>query len=166
MATAAWIKNLLTQRGVAFEEAQDQMTITAQEPIRAEPIRGHRLAKVLVALIMDRPVLLILPASRRVVLSRVQKLLGADHVQLACEDEMEGLLTEAAAGSIPPQRHGKDLEVLMDTSLLSAETLILQAATHEHVIRLKFHAWFSVVNPRVEFFTEPDHGPHRKPRGP
>jgi prolyl-tRNA editing enzyme YbaK/EbsC (Cys-tRNA(Pro) deacylase) len=161
MATAAWIKNLLEQRGVAFEEVHDQMAFTAQETLKGEPISGHRLAKVVVALINGRPVVLILPTSRRVVLGRVQKLLGADHVHLASEDEMEGLFTDGGTGAIPPQRHGKDLEVLMDTSLSSAGALVFPADRHHDMIRLKVHAWFPVMNPRVEFFTEPAHGPHR-----
>ena len=43
-----------------------------------EHFSGHRVAKVVVAMVDGRPVELILPASRRVRLDRVQRLLGAE----------------------------------------------------------------------------------------
>src|SRR5262249_35388265 len=104
--------------------------------------------------------------SRRIVLGRVEKLLGADHVHLASQDEIEGLFTHGATDSFPPQRHGKNFEVLIDASLSSAEALVLRADTHEDAIRLKVHALFPMVNPRVESFAEPDPGPHREAGGP
>jgi prolyl-tRNA editing enzyme YbaK/EbsC (Cys-tRNA(Pro) deacylase) len=161
MATAAWLKALLEQRGVAFEEWDQRTAPTAPEAPRGESIGGHRLAEVVVALIDGRPVVLILPAGRRVVLGRVQKLLGADHVRLASEAETECLFTEAATCAIPPPRHENDLDILIDTSLSSAWALVFPGGTHEVAIRLEFHAWFPAVNPREGFFTEPDQGPHR-----
>jgi len=64
MATAAWIKKLLEQRGLAFEEVHEETAFTRREALPGEPIRGDRLAKAMVALIKGRPGVLILPASR------------------------------------------------------------------------------------------------------
>jgi hypothetical protein len=55
--------------------------------------------------------MLVLPASRCVVLGRVEKLLDADHVHPASEDEIEGLFTDGATAAIPLQRHEKDVDV-------------------------------------------------------
>jgi len=51
--------------------------------------------------------------------------------------------------------------VLMDASLSNARELVFQAGTHEDAIRLKFQDWLSLVNPRVEFFTQPEHASSR-----
>jgi hypothetical protein len=104
---------------------------------------------------------LILPASRRIVLDRVGKLLGADAVRLASEAEMEKIFTDCETGAIPPLRHWKDVAVFMDASLASAETLVFQAGTHEDAIQLNFHDWFALVSPGVGFFSEPEHAGHR-----
>lgn len=45
----------------------------------------------------------------------------------------------------------------MDASMSNARDLVFQAGTHENAIRLKFHDWFALVNPRVEFFAVPEH---------
>jgi Ala-tRNA(Pro) deacylase len=116
------------------------------------------LAKVVVVIADGRPVELVLPASRRVVLERVQKLLGASAVRLASEAEMEQIFTDCETGAIPPLRHWKDVAVLMDASLASVRDLVFQAGTHEDAIRLKYEDWFALVTPRVEFFAVPEHG--------
>jgi len=157
MATATWIKSMLEKRGVEFEELRHRVAFTAQEVAQSEHVSGHCLAKVVVVMADGRPVELILPASRRVLLGRVRMLLDVDEVRLASEAEMDRIFSDCETGAIPPLRHWRDVAVLMDASLSHARELVFQAGTHEDAIRLKFHDWLSLVNPRVEFFTQPEH---------
>jgi Ala-tRNA(Pro) deacylase len=161
MATAAWIKDMLEKRGVAYEELHHRVAFTAQEVAQSEHISGDRLAKVVVIIADGRPVELILPASRRVVLDRVRKLLAADAIHLASEAEMERIFTDCETGAIPPLRHWKDVTVLMDASMSNTRDLVFQAGTHADAIRLKFQDWLALVNPRVESFTELEHASSR-----
>jgi Ala-tRNA(Pro) deacylase len=161
MPTPSWIKNVLETRGVAYEELHHRVAFTAQEVAQSEGISGRCLAKVVVVLADGRPVELILPASRRVALGRVQKLLRADALRLASEAEMDKIFIDCETGAIPPLRHWKDVTVLMDASLLSAADLVFQAGTHEDAIRLKFQDWLALVNPRVEYFAEPERSSSR-----
>src|SRR6516225_8743505 len=157
MATATWIKNMLETRGVAYEELHHRVAFTAQEVAQSEHVSGHCLAKVVVAMADGQPVELILPASRRVVLDRVRRLLGASAVRLASEAEMDKTFTDCETGAIPPLRHWKDVTVLMDASMSYARDLVFQAGTHEDAIRMNFQDWLAMVSPRVEFFSEPEH---------
>jgi len=154
MATARWIKGILERRGVAYKELHHPEVFTAQEVAQTERISGHRLAKVVVVLADGRPVELIVPASRRVVLERVGELLGARDVRLASEAEMGRIFTDCESGAIPPLRHWQDVGVLMDARMEVEGDIFFQAGTHQDVIRLKFEDWFLVVKPRVESFTE------------
>ncbi len=157
MATPIWIKDILEKRGVAYEELHHPVAFTAQEVAQSEQVSGDCLAKVVVLLADGRPVELIVPASRRVVLSRVRELLGAENVRLASEAEMDRIFTDCETGAIPPLRRWKDVTVLMDCSMSKVNDLVFQAGTHEDTIRLKFQDWFALVNPRVESFAEPEH---------
>ena len=148
---------MLEKRGVAYESLHHRVAFTAQEVAQSEHISGNSLAKVVVVIADGRPVELILPASRRVVLDRVRKLLGTNAVRLASEAEMERIFTDCETGAIPPLRHWKDVAVLMDASMSNAQDLVFQAGTHEDAVRLKFQDWFALVNPRVEFFAVPEH---------
>jgi Ala-tRNA(Pro) deacylase len=157
MATVAWIKDMLEKRGIPYEERHHRRAFTAQEVAQAEHVSGHALAKVVIVIADGQPVELVLPASRRVVLDRVRRLVGAGTIRLASEAEMERIFTGCEAGAIPPLRHWKDVEVLMDASIARAHELVFQAGTHEDAVRLILQDWLALVSPRVEFFSEPEY---------
>jgi Ala-tRNA(Pro) deacylase len=154
MTAPNWIKTTLQERGVPYEELAHADVYTAQEVAQREHVSGHRVAKVVIVQADGRPVELVLPASRRVVLKRVQEALHAREVRLATEEEMEQWFTECEPGAIPPLRHWQGVEVLMDPSMRVSGDVLLQAGTHHDAVRLRFEDWFKLVKPRVEAFSE------------
>ena len=155
MATPAWIRKMLELRGVSFEELHHPEVYTAQEVAQREHVSGHRVAKVVVIMADDRPVELILPASRHVNLDRVRTVLHAHALRLATETEMEKFFTDCELGAIPPLRHWKDVGVLMDRSLNVEGDILFQAGTHADAVRLNFRDWYNMVKPQVATFSEP-----------
>jgi Ala-tRNA(Pro) deacylase len=158
MSTATWVRNELAGRGVTFEETHHPEVFTAQQVAQREHVSGHRVAKVVVAMVDGRPVELILPASRRVCLDRVAELLGAHEVRLATEPEMARYFTDCEPGAIPPLRHWQGVEVIMDASMQVPGTILFQAGTHSDAVCMRFEDWFQLVNPPVASFTEPAEG--------
>jgi Ala-tRNA(Pro) deacylase len=154
MATATWIKDLLEQRGVPFEEMHHREVFTAQEVAQSEHISGHRLAKVVVVIADGRPVELVVPASRRVILEKVQQMLGAKQLRLASEAEMDRIFDDVETGAIPALRHWKQVEVVMDEAMKVDGEIVLQGGTHQDTVRLKFGDWYNLVQPKVGSFTE------------
>lgn len=154
MATATWIKDMLRERGVAFAEEQHREVFTAQEVAQSEHVSGHRLAKVVAIIADGRPIELVVPASRRVVLEDVQRMLGARDVRLASEAEMDRIFGDVETGAIPALRHWKDVEVIMDESMKVDGEIVLHGGTHRDTVRLQFRDWFDMVKPRVGAFTE------------
>jgi Ala-tRNA(Pro) deacylase len=159
MSTATWVKSELEQGGVAFEEVHHAEAYTAQTLAQREHVSGHRVAKVVVAMVDGRPVELILPASRRVRLDRVQRLLGAKEVRLATEAEMEGQFGGCETGAIPPLRHWQNVEVLMDTAMQVPGNILFPAGTHRDAVSMLFEDWFRLVNPPVASFSEAEAAP-------
>jgi Ala-tRNA(Pro) deacylase len=155
MATTTWIKDMLEQGGVAFEELHHPEAFTAQEVAQREHITGHRVAKVVIAMVDGRLVELILPASRRVRLDLVREVLGARAVRLVTEEELDRYFRDCELGAIPALRHWQNVEVVMDGSLRVMGDIIFQAGTHRDAVRMCFDDWFRMVNPRVEMFSEP-----------
>jgi Ala-tRNA(Pro) deacylase len=127
----------------------------AQEVARREHFSGHRVAKVVVIMADGRPVELILPASRHVNLERARTVLHAHEIRLATEAEMEKFFTDCEVGAIPPLRHWKDVDVLMDRSLTVEGDILFQAGTHADAIRLNFRDWYALVRPQVVTLSEP-----------
>jgi Ala-tRNA(Pro) deacylase len=154
MATATWIKSELEQRGVLYEERHHAEVFTSQEMAQREHVSGHRVAKVVVVMADARPIELVLPASRNVVLERVRDLLGARETRLATEEEMGRYFTDCETGAIPPLRHWQNVEVLMDSSMQVGGDILFQGGTHSDAVRMHFEDWFKFVNPRVGAFSE------------
>ena len=156
MATATWIRNLLEQRGVAFEEMHHREVFTAQEVAQDEHVSGHRVAKVVVVIADGRPIELVIPASRRVILEKVQQMLGARQVMLASEAEMDRIFNDVETGAIPALRHWEEVEVIMDETMRTDGEIVLMGGTHQDTVQLKFNDWYEMVQPRIGFFTEPE----------
>jgi len=152
MATATWVKDML--KGASFEELHHDDAYTAQAVAQREHVTGHRVAKVVVAMADHRPVELILPASRRVLLDRVKAILGAGEVRLAREEEIERHFNDCETGAIPALRHWPGVEILMDRTLRNPGDIVFQAGTHRDAVRMNFDDWFEIVRPRIEDFSE------------
>jgi len=155
MATATWVKNELEQQHVPYEELHHPQAYSAQAVAQQEHVSGHRVAKVVIALADGRPLVLVLPASRRVRLDQLAELLGAERVCLAREDELRQLFPDCEVGAIPPLRHWPGIEVIMDGTLRCDDAIVFQAATHSDAVLVSFDSWFQMVQPRVEAFSEP-----------
>jgi len=155
MATALWIKKMLDLRGIPYQELHHSRAFTAQELAGREHFSGHRVAKVVVAMVNGRPVELILPASRHVNMEQVRAILDDSEAYLATEAEMEQYFTDCELGAIPPLRHWKDVDVLMDRSLNVEGAILFQAGTHEDAVRVNFRDWYELVHPRVASFSVP-----------
>ncbi|MCL6505219.1 MAG: YbaK/EbsC family protein [Pirellulales bacterium] len=155
MATPSWIRKMLQLRGIPFEELHHPEAFTAQEVAQREHFSGHRVAKVVVVIADGKPLELILPASRRVDMARLQALLGVRDVRLATEAEMEQMFTDCEVGAVPPLRHASGVDVLMDESLRVEGDILFQAGTHADAVRLNFQDWYAMVNPRVGSFSLP-----------
>jgi len=155
MGAPLWIRCCLDVRGVPYQELHHREAYTAQAVAEQEHVSGHCVAKVVVMIADGEPVELILPASRRVVLERVREALGATEVRFASEEEMERIFAGCEIGAVPPLRHWMDVSMVMDESMRMSGDMVFQAATHTDAMRVPFNAWFRMVRPRVESFSEP-----------
>lgn len=160
MATPNWIRKMLEHRGIRFEELHHTEAYTAQDVAHREHVSGHRVAKVVVAMVDGRPVELVLPASRKVNLDRAKTVLHAQEIRLASEEEMEKIFPDSAVGATPPLRHWQDVEVLMDRALTVEGEILFQAGTHTDAILLNFRDWYEMVKPQVATFSEPEMPAH------
>lgn len=155
MSTATWVKNTLEHEGLRYDELHHPEAFTAQEVAQREHISGHRVAKVVVAMADGHPVELILPATRRVRLEAVRRLLLADEIRLANEEEIAKHFDGCDRGAIPALRHWPRIALLMDGWMHVDGDIIFPAGTHNDAVRMRFADWFRMVDPRVEDFSEP-----------
>jgi Ala-tRNA(Pro) deacylase len=154
MSAATWVKDLLEEQGLAYEELHHADAYTAQAVAQQEHVTGHRVAKVVVVMADGRPVELILPASRHINLDKVRNILQAQVIRLASEEELQEHFPDCEVGALPALRHWPGVEVLMDGSMRVKGDIVFQGGTHRDAIRMGFDEWFRTVNPRVEDFSD------------
>jgi hypothetical protein len=153
MISTSWIKEIMMRGGFNYEDLSGR--------IRLEGPSGllHTCtARMAVAVVDGRPVALIFPASRRVVLDRLGRMLEADDVRLAGCDEGDRILGDRDAGAARPLPDLSDVSLLMDATLLSARAMEIRSSDGEEPVRLSLEDWLAAANPGLGFFTEPDRG--------
>ena len=155
MSTATWIRDELDRKGFAYEELHHADAYTAQEVAQNEHISGDRVAKVVGVMADGRPLELVLPASRRVMLDQVRRIIGVRDVRLATESELERYFPDCELGAIPALRHWRDVDVIMDGHLNGEGNILILGGTHRDAVAMQFDDWFAMVGPRVEWFSEP-----------
>ena len=133
------------------------------EAIRRPDAGPGCTARIVVAVVDGRPVALVFPASRRVVLDRVRKLLGGDDAFLAPREEVDRILGDGPAGASPSRPVPLVIALLLDASLLSERALEIRSYGEDGVVRLTLEDWIAMANPGLGFFTEPGRRPDDGP---
>jgi Ala-tRNA(Pro) deacylase len=158
MAMPRWLKQILIHYGVPYEEHHHPPAYSAQELAEAEHMSGWRVAKTVFLSDHGRPVGVVLPASARLDLPRVQSILGIPDVRLASEPEIASWFKGCPPGAVPPFRLRGDERILMDRSLAHLGSILFPAGTLEEAIVVRFRDWYRAVQPGVGRFALPAPG--------
>jgi Ala-tRNA(Pro) deacylase len=153
MACKERLERYLREHRVAFWEHTHALAATSEQLAAITHIPGRLVAKVVVVLADERPVLLVLPSSRRVDLARVRDLLDADEVRLAREDEFAGYFPDCEVGALPPLGQLYGVQVCVDERLSRDEIIVSAAGTHRHAIGLAYQDFARLTRPKVAAFS-------------
>lgn len=159
MPVSRWLQAVLNRYGIPHE-------VHAYAPVFAPPLAhakhlpACRVAKTVFLADHGRPVGVVVPASARVDLARVRKVLGGD-LRFASAAEIAGWFGGCHPANVPPLRLRADLILVMDRSLAHLGTLLIPAGTPGKAVVMRFRDWFRAVRPGVGRFTtrreEPTH---------
>jgi twitching motility two-component system response regulator PilG len=164
MALSGWLKGLLTRYGVPFEEHHHVPVFSASHLAHVEHVTGHRVVKTVLLADQGRPTAVVLPASARLDLGRVQSIMGREHLRFASEEEIADWFKGCHPGCVPPVRLRSDLRIVMDRSLACLGTILFAAGTPEDAVVVRFRDWYRAVRPGVGRFALTSNGTaHSKP---
>lgn len=158
MAMPRWLKQILVHYGVPYEEHHHPPVFSSQELAEAEHVTGWRVAKTVFLTDRGQPVGVVLPASARLDLARVQSVLGIADLRLATEPEITTWFKGCQPGAVPPLRLRGDERILMDRSLAHLGKILFAAGTPEDAIAVRFRDWYRAVRPGVGRFALPAPG--------
>jgi Ala-tRNA(Pro) deacylase len=146
-------RRLLETGGVAFETLPHREAYTAQGVAAATHVSGWMLAKVLIVRAPgEGPVMVVLPASCRLDLATLARVLGKPTVSLAAEGEMKELFPDCEIGAMPPFGQLYGLPIWVDACFAKAGDFAFQAGNHHEVVRMRYADYERLAQPMVAEF--------------
>jgi Ala-tRNA(Pro) deacylase len=139
----------LHEQRVPFKRQQHSVAFTAQEVAASEHLPDDMVAKVVMVFADADMVMLVLPASHHIDLTKVAVALGAKNAWLADEHEFATVFPDCDIGAMPPFGNLYDVPVYVDRTLTKDETIVFQAGTHTDTIRMGYANYARLVNPKV-----------------
>lgn len=149
------LESYLHQQDVTFDVQEHHTAFTAQEVAQTEHIPGKLVAKSVVAWADGQLILLVLPATHRVDLTRLNEAIGATATRLAHEEEFADTFPDCEVGAIPPFGNLYDLPVYVDKSLADDETIVFPAGAHTETMRIRYQDYARLVEPTLVEFAAP-----------
>lgn len=139
----------LRQQGIAFEIHHHEAAYTAEETAAVEHVLPQAVAKTVIAMADEEPVMLVLPASERVDFARAKALANAMEMRLATENEFEGRFPGCEVGAMPPFGKLYRMKVYIDRTLTLDRRIIVPAGTHTESIGIRYADLVKLAAPTI-----------------
>ena len=146
-------RRLLETGGAAYETLPHREAYTAQGVASTVHVSGWQLAKVLVARAPgDEPVMVVLPASCRLDLAALARVLDQPSMELVPEDEIQELFPDCETGAMPPFGDLYGMPVYVDKCFPKAGDFAFQAGNHREIVRMSYAEYERLARPSVADF--------------
>ncbi|MEN6463548.1 MAG: YbaK/EbsC family protein [Syntrophaceae bacterium] len=143
------LKDFLNTYEIKYVSVAHSPAYTAQEIAARVHIKGRKLAKTVMVTVNGKMAMAVLPASYKVDFDYFRKEIGADHVDLASEEEFKGMFPDCEVGAMPPFGNLYGMDVFADQSLADDDEIAFSAGTHTELIKLPFIDYKRLVKPRI-----------------
>jgi Ala-tRNA(Pro) deacylase len=149
MAISPNLREYLTGCGTPYDEIPHDRTFTAAQAAHAAHVSGNHVAKGVLLRAGRDYILAVLPASRRVDLSRLRSWLGRD-VQLVKEAEAAMSFPDCEFGAIPPLGAAYGLEIVIDDELMHTDMsdddeIFFEGGDHRTLIAIDGADWRRMI---------------------
>jgi len=114
--------------------------------------RGWHVAKVFIARVDERLIMLVLPAPAHVDLERVKTMLGATTAQRAKEAEFAHLFPDCDVGAMPPFGNFYNIPIYLDRSLATQPFFVFQAGSHRQTMKIAMSDYLRLTLPTIGDF--------------
>ena len=150
------LARMLQLGSVDYELIEHPRTETATAEAAALGVSSEEVAKTVVLVTPAGHVRVVLPASRRLDLTRVRELLGdGKSIHLASEEELGNVYPMFELGAVPPLGGPSD-SVLVDRHTAERESVIVEAGTHRESLLMKTVDLVTLTDARVAEISEAD----------
>jgi Ala-tRNA(Pro) deacylase len=147
------LKQYLTDQHVYFEVQEHRQVYTMQEVAASLHEKGEHVAKVFIATVDGKPVMLVLPAPAQVDLDKVRALLKAKEARRAREFEFAQIFADCDVGAMPPFGNIYQVPVYLDRTLVDEPHIVFQAGTHHTTMKIAMTDYQRLAGPIIGDFS-------------
>jgi Ala-tRNA(Pro) deacylase len=124
----------LERQGVPYEVVEHEPTQTAIAEARAAGVPAADVAKTIVLRDEEGLRLAVIPASERLDMNKIERVLGSRGPRLVTEQEMAEEFEGFEVGAVPPFGSMFDALEVIDERLLDQDRILCSGGDHEHAI--------------------------------
>lgn len=135
MSISVTLNDYLMRKAGNYELIRHSFSEHMVEAAWASHLPVREVVKGVVLKHRDNYLIAAIPASNKIILPRIQQMLG-NKVTLAHEEELFELFGDCAEGAIPPVGDAFGLEMIWDDSLSEDEEIYFEAGDHRHLVHL------------------------------
>ncbi|MCF6158860.1 MAG: YbaK/EbsC family protein [wastewater metagenome] len=146
------LKAFLDTHGVRYITIYHSRAFTAQETAVSAHIPKRDLAKTVMVKIDGRMAMAVLPASCKIDLDLLKKVVDSDSVELANEREFKSLFPACEVGAMPPFGNLYGMEVFVSEDLAKNKEIAFNAGSHRELVMMGYKDFERLVQPKVSKF--------------
>ena len=143
------LKEYLEREHVPFTSIVHDETYTAQETAQAAHVPGYELAKTVMVELDGKMAMIVVPATRKVILQDLREVTGAARVRFATEEQFKNLFPDCEVGAMPPFGNLYGMEVYVAPGLAADEEIAFNAGSHTEVVKMAFADFDRLVHPTM-----------------
>jgi len=147
------IKKFLDEQKVKYVSINHSPAYTAQEVAESAHVPGRVMAKTVIVDMDGDMAMVVLPATRKIVLQDLRDISGSNRLKLASEEAFREKFPDCETGAMPPFGNLYGMQVYAAESLSEAGEIAFNAGTHTEVIKMGYGDFERLVRPKVMSFT-------------
>lgn len=146
------VKDFLDEKHIHYATMQHPTAYTAQELAHMMHISGKLFAKTVVLKADGKYVMAVLPATHKVNFNLFKKIVKANNIELAHEEEFDKLFPQCETGAMPPLGEMFEMETYVDKTLAEDDEIYFNASNHFEAIRMKYKEFEKLTHPIIGVF--------------
>jgi Ala-tRNA(Pro) deacylase len=154
MAVSGQIRQYLDSQKVSYEVLPHDQAFSARGTARALQVRDAQFAKTVILRADGRRVMAVLSSSHHINMHHLREELGASHLEMMAEGDLEVLCPGCEVGAFPPFGNLYGMEVWVDGQLSRSEWIHFNAGTHTEALRIRYTDYVRLARPHIGFFAE------------
>lgn len=147
MAIAITLKEYFADENIHYDTITHRRALTLLDSSRSAHLPAEKVAKAVILQNEDGDYLMAsLPANSRLSLTGVNALTGK-HYDLVSEQKLQELFPDCSQGAIPAMGAPYKMNMLIDESLLTSESVYIESGDHKNLLKLSHQEYNHLVEP-------------------